>query len=264
MSDEHNAIQLVEQVPDDGFLALVQEPETLTTIIRENIGTDAIRVHDLQRIGFPTGKAGAKPKFTVPSFDGESEVEAIEGVIIFSKKARYYYAASYDESPGQPPACYSVAIDAGDGATFTELGIGEPGGECANCPLAKFGPNREKPPCAEKRAVFLLMKDALLPVQMLVPPTGLKALRQYMFNLSTHIVPYHGVVTRFTLEKAANSAGLEYARLATPTAVRRLNNDEKARVGTIIRELRPWLLQINVTDDMPAVDAEVEDGGSPF
>jgi len=191
------------------FAIMAHSVEDLGAMITANVGTGQLGPGDLDRIKVP---AGGGTTWEVPSIDGDRSTRNLDGIIAAWREPRAYWEHSIDDTGGgEPPDCSSQ-----DGIT----GIGTPGGSCADCPYAKFGSAKDKKgnpadgqACKQMRMMAIILKDDLLPMLLVAPPTSLRNLRQYFLRLVSAAVPFYGVVTRFTLVKAKNKAGTEYSQI---------------------------------------------------
>lgn len=177
-----------------------QDGISLSEIMEANMGGDgALTQFDLDRIGMPTGGVG---RFSIPTLDEPDLVTEFEGVIVAQRKNRAYWS---DPEPkqGQQPDCFSD-----DGVT----GYGNPGGDCASCPLAQFGsdPKGSGQACKLTNPLFILRKDDLLPAMLNVPPSSLKGLQKYRIDLTKRRKRITDVVTKMSLEKASSNTGIAY------------------------------------------------------
>lgn len=184
--------------------------DNLKEVLRENLGGQAIRSSDFEKIKIPSQ---GSTTFMIPGLTGEEAVNELEGVIILNQSQRAYWSTDDGDAP---PDCTSDDC---------ETGRGNPGGSCAKCPFGQFG-SAEKgkgQACKMSMALFILRPDGFLPYLLRLPPTSLKNARSYMFRLSSRGVPYYGVTTKITLEKDKSADGKPFARAV-------LN------VGTILEE----------------------------
>lgn len=191
------------------------DPEAVRELIAENLG-GGFSLFDLPVITVPTG---GTTFWSIPSADGPVPVKEFEGIIAYQRPIRTYFARGLDEPGAEkgPPDCVSFDMI---------HGIGEPGGECATCPMNQWGTakggTRKGKACSERRALILLRPDSLLPVRLQVPPTSLGNLSQYLMNLTDQGALYNTVVTRFgldSIEKGGNSvATIEAHKVAGLTA----------------------------------------------
>jgi hypothetical protein len=176
----------------------------------------SITEFDLSRIKVASGTA----LWLIPGLEGDKTEPAIDGVIVLARDTRVYYKSK--DAGSVPPDCSSI-----DGKT----GKGDPGGVCEKCPLAQF----ESAPdggagqaCKASKQLFMLRGTSMLPEVVSLPPTSLKAVRQYFLKLTTQGVPYHHHMVRIELEKAQNAQGKVYGK-AVMKFVRKLSTDEIAR-----------------------------------
>jgi hypothetical protein len=180
-----------------------------------NIAGGTVSEFDLPRIKVMSGAA----LWLIPSLEGDETTPKIEGVIVFSRDARVYYASK--DAGNVPPDCSSA-----DGIT----GQGKPGGDCRVCPLAKWESAQEGAgqACKQVKQLFFLRGDSMFPEVVSLPPTSVKAARQFLVKLTTQGIPYYGALVAIELEKAQNAAGKPYGR-AIMKFLRRLTPDEQQR-----------------------------------
>lgn len=215
----------------DSNLDLVQ------AAISENVGVGGITEFDFDRIKIPAGGGLA---FNVTTLEGETAEKSITGVIVLARDARAYWSVPMEQSGGNtPPDCHS---------NDSIAGIGAPGGDCAKCPLAQFGSDKKSgrgQACKAIRQLFLLRSDSLLPVVLALPPTSLKAAKQYMLRLAGQGVPYWAVATKIGLETAQNAQGIKYSR-ATFGFVGLLSEEQKAKAKQYSDMLKPLVVRMVV------------------
>ena len=82
--------------------------------------------------------------------------------------------------------------------------------------------------------------DKLLPTLIAVTPGSLAAVRKYFLGLANEGVAAYAATTVFSLEKAANKAGIKYARVK-PTLGRELDPDEIEAVRAYAKNIAPAL-----------------------
>jgi hypothetical protein len=205
--------------------------------IAENVGVGGITEFDFDRIKIPSGGGQS---FSVATLEGEEMEKTVLGVIILARDARAYWQRSLDEGGGnQPPDCHS-----NDGV----VGIGEPGGECMQCPLAQFGSDTKThrgQACKAIRQLFLLRGDSLLPMVLALPPTSLKAAKQYMMRLAGQAIPYWAVATKIGLEPAQNAGGIKYSK-ATFAFAGMLSEAQRAKAKKYTDMLKPLICRMVV------------------
>lgn len=136
-------------------------------------------------------------------------------------------------------------------------GVGNPGGKCSKCPLAQFGSAGRGQACAEKRILFLLLPDRVLPVAVQIPPTSVRAVKKYRLRMTTFGLPWWAVVTGMRLESKRNNDGQEYSVVALETLAR-LTPTEQAKIEEYQAGIVPALEQAAhvMAQDSPGIDEE--------
>ena len=214
--------------------AIAKPGANIQQIIADNLGGEPIDVMDLDRIKVPSG---GMLVWSVPDMlaeDGEISTKELDGVIIDSQVVRTFWRTSFEESGGQmPPDCSSD-----DGIT----GVGDPGGECASCPFAKFGSaeGRTSQACQMNRMMFIARPGSILPSVVKVPPTSLRPAKKYLMALSGSEKHVWEVVTRMTLEKDKSADGITYSKIRFQMLAL-LPEDVKQRVAEYKEALQPHL-----------------------
>ncbi len=181
-----------------------------------NIGDGSVSEFDLPRIKVNPGTA----LWLIPTLDGEETTQRIEGVVVFARDTRVYYKSK--DAGNTPPDCSS-----NDGTN----GTGTPGGACAQCALAKWDSAQDGgggQACKQIKHLFILRGDSMYPEIVSLPPTSLKAARQFFTRLTTQGIPYVKALIGIELEKAQNPQGKTYGK-AVFRFVRRLTEAEAAR-----------------------------------
>jgi len=238
--------QLLQPEPQAVILAFHTDLDAINAALSTNIGAGGLSEFDLPRIKMP---AGGGLQWAVPTLEGEAMEPAIEGVIVLARDTRAYYSQPISETGGsQPPDCWSA-----DGTT----GSGKPGGACLACPLARYGsaPGSRGQACKQIKQLFVLRGSLLLPEVVTLPPTSLKAAKQYLLKLTSQGVPYYAVVTRIGLERTRNAQGIAYSR-AVLSFVRRLAPEEVERAREYHEMLKPLVQRMAVDLDASEVRDE--------
>jgi hypothetical protein len=218
----------------------------LGEMIREVVGPNGINPQtDLDRVKVPSGGGTV---WEVPSMDGVNPQQTIEGVIIHQHDARAYWPLSdSDTAAGEPPRCSSR-----DGVR----GEGDPGGMCAECPHSAWdtGKKGRGQACKTIKMLYLATPDRLLPLALALPPTSIKAAKQYMMRLVSHGRRVASVVTRISLEQDKNEDGQKFSRARFESAGM-LNEADTARMLAFGNTMKPAL---NAAD----IGAAVRDTGA--
>jgi hypothetical protein len=205
-----------------GYLEGVSNIEDVMLALRENIGTESLTRFDFPRIKTPQGESRYMEMPSADDPEGEA-VTSFSGVIIGNHMTRSYWKQGVGSSGmGEaPPDCAS---------NDAIMGIGDPGGECQDCPMARFktdkGGQGRGQACKAMRAIYILRPGMLLPVIIQVPPTSLKAVRQYLFSLAATGRPYYTVETEIGLSPKKNADGEPYNQFTFKRA-RLLEGEER-------------------------------------
>lgn len=197
-------------------------------VIAENLGGETLDIGNLDQIKVP---AGGSKMWSIPTIDGDLDKHEFTGVLIHTKLSRVYWEEKFSGG-GSPPDCFS---------TDMITGVGNPGGVCSKCPQNEFGSadNGRGKACSEKRMLFFLTEDNMLPVVVVVPASSLEAAKNYLIALTTkHRVKKHEIITKLTLEVDQNKDGIKYSKIKfTPGA--RLEN--AAEVKKYAADIMPML-----------------------
>lgn len=188
------------------YPALSKETRSRTMeVIAENTDGEGLTPRDLDRVKVPSGDALYFNLKTEAAPNGEPRAE-LRGVILHMKKTRVYYETSFEEGGGNDaPTCYCDDAVGPDG--LGGVGVGTPGGPCAQCAFGRFTKDPvtgiESPPaCAQKNLLLMVLKGDVLPRVVSIPPSGLKPLRDYTRTLNNANVRRSEVETVIGLESA--------------------------------------------------------------
>lgn len=181
-------------------------------LIELNFGSSEISEFDLDRIKVP---AGGSTAWEVPTLDGYESEKTVEGIIVFQRNSRTYWASTFEDSGGgTAPDCTSRDGIIGEGL----YGVGSeenPKGSCRTCPMSQWGSARDGygQACSANIVLFVVREGELLPTMIIVPPSSIKPIRQYLLRLTSKNVPYYKAITKFELEKATSNSGITYSRI---------------------------------------------------
>jgi hypothetical protein len=199
--------EILPPEPEVAEFPLTEDPGGVLALFDERLADGGgLPILELPRIRVASGGALA---FRVDTAGGEELVKKLEGVVIAYRSARVYWKSR--NAGKKPPDCTSI-----DGF----VGMGDPGGECAKCPYARFGsgfradgsPSNGQA-CKDVRQILFLLKGELLPHLLNVPPTSVKAFGQYTLTLLSARARYWGATTEITLEKAQSEDQIDYAKI---------------------------------------------------
>jgi hypothetical protein len=199
-----------------------EERQAVAAAFAENCASGSFTEFDLSQIKVASGTA----LWLIPTLEGDVTAPAIDGVIVKARDTRVYYPEK--DAGNVPPQCSSI-----DCIT----GVGDPGGACAACPFADWdsGDNGAQA-CKQQKQFFMLRGTSVLPEKVTLPPTSLKAIRQFFLRLATQGVQYSECIVRLELEKAKNPQGKEYGK-AVPKFLRKLSAAEVA----CVRDMRKFV-----------------------
>ena len=230
------------------------DPKVLGDMMKEAFSGLDLSEFDLDRIVVPTGGG---PAWEIRGVDADPEVTThFDGVILGYANRRAYYAVSFDESGGgSPPDCSS---------NDCVVGKGDPGGSCEACQLAQFG-SSEKPggrgqACNQNMILFVVRDGDLMPSVIKVPPTSIKAVKQYVMRLIfKKRTRYCHALTRFSLAKEKNRNGVGYSSIVLQF-LGSMDNGEKAAADKLHNGMAPLVKGLKATSSafLPAPEAETE------
>lgn len=218
------------------------DPRMMAEVMKENVGDGGITRFDLDKISVP---AGGGQVWTVPTLDGPQPLKELTGVIVYFADQRAYWDRPFGDGAVEPPKCTSV-----DAVT----GQGDPGGDCASCPLAQFGTAIKQggaagrgQACRLVRVMFMLLPNQVLPYVVPVPPGSYKEVKRYFLRLASQGVVYHSVLTRLKLQKAQSQDGIAYAQIL-PEFGGRLTAEDMQRIAPLKDMLRGQMMTVDSTN----------------
>lgn len=240
MSEKNNN----ELAVNEGFAVLANQ-----NVLNEALAEDCQGLEfSFDRVKLPAGGGTA---FELPSAESdESEmVKDITGVIVYNHPAYAYYHDKYTGG-NNPPDCGSF-----DGVT----GIGNPGGNCADCPYNKFGSgDGQSKLCKNKRMLYILREGELFPITLSLPTGSLKSFTNYVKSQLSRGRKLNQAVTKIALKKATNASGIVFTQ-AVFTFVRMLTVEERTAVAGVTETVKAYAANLTPTsfvDDEPMVDPE--------
>lgn len=215
-------------VESAAFLALNRSTADIQSIISDNLAGQDVGEFDLPRVTLP---AGGATQWEIDSpLTGTVAMPELEGIVVYTRQTRAYWESQ--DATGDPPQCSSR-----DGV----VGVGKPGGECRTCPFAQFGSDEKSgrgQACKQQAMWFLLRPDSFLPLVLGMPPTSLKAAKQYMLALAGAGIRHTEVVTTIGLEREQNPDGQRYSR-AVPRLGAKLDPEAAEKARAYADVLRP-------------------------
>jgi len=154
----------------------------------------------------------------MPENDDETHSPEVEGIIIHWVATRAFYTSNYGEGDGDgAPDCFSP-----DSIT----GFGNPGGECKTCPMNEWGSASQGngKACKERRMIYILRENSLVPMVVQAPSASLKAFRTYVLAMLDRGGAKFGHTTRFGL-RAARAGNRTYSQITFGRG-RKLSNEQ--------------------------------------
>ncbi len=231
------AIEPVKQSLEEYKLDI--DTAEIREIILENVGGEGITVNKLDRFVNPSTTG---TQWEVPSLVGGPELTGeIEGILVFHKLSRARWDGPY-KGGGESPLC-----SARNGFT----GEGDPGGDCKDCPYAKFTEDSKgesvKPECRIVKQLFIRLPGALLPTVMNCSATNIPNIERYLFKLTNKLVKYYHVVTKVTCETDTSKSGFKYPKFHFE-ATSFVPEDQKKDLSDYNKFIKPMLLEVELTD----------------
>lgn len=192
----------------------------------------------LGSISFDTVKvpSGGGVMFELPGDDPSNPemVREIVGTIVGRQAKNGYWASAFGQSEDAHPDCYSP-----DGKTGFDRMTGECL-SCANCPRNQFKADGSGKDCKNMQDLYILPEGEMLPLRIVVPPTSIANLRDY---LAKRVIAKRKksfeVVTKVTLSKEKSRQNIAYSQIKFAKA-RDLDASE-------IEEIKPVLALVKET-----------------
>jgi hypothetical protein len=174
----------------------------------------------------------------------DTKVDSIEGIIIDSNRCNAFWAKSFEEAgSGNPPDCFS-------------LDAVKPNGEnpcaktCAECKNNRYGTDGGRgKACKNMRRVHILVGENILPFRLSLPPSSLRAVDDYLVQLTTKGRPYPTVVTQISLTEATNKDNIAYSRPEFEMLSEINDLAELAKIKELRTKLRATMQLQEVTAD---------------
>lgn len=148
--------------------------------------------------------------FEVPGDDPENPdtEKVIRGIIVHHHAVNAWWKEAYTGGNAAPD-CASL-----DGKLGVDMITGETK-RCDTCPFNQFGSadNGNGKACKNGHRVYILREGEMLPLMISLPPTSLKALKDYLAKrlIMKGIRPVD-VITEISLAKEKNADGISYSK----------------------------------------------------
>lgn len=148
--------------------------------------------------------------FEVPGDDPENPdtEKVIRGIIVHHHAVNAWWKEAYTGGNAAPD-CASL-----DGKLGVDMVTGETK-RCDTCPFNQFGSadNGNGKACKNGHRIYILREGEMLPLMISLPPTSLKALKDYLAKrlIMKGIRPVD-VITEISLAKEKNADGISYSK----------------------------------------------------
>lgn len=233
------------------MLADTDTARGLAEVIEVNLGGMVLSQFDLQRIHVP-GQGSVRW-----IIDGVDDTPAeVEGIIMAIRVGRNYWKTSFDVAGGgSPPDCSSQ-----DGIQ----GHGNPGGNCASCPLSQFGSAKDGQArgqaCRQVAAIFIVQPGMSLPSLIIAPPTSIGELKKFLVRLTSSGVAYTGTTTKLRLTPTKNKEGIPYAQI-TPSMGSKLLPEQSTAMKAYSKAMAPLISSLNIDERAQDFNAVGDESG---
>lgn len=216
-----------------------------------------------ERVRLPQAKIMAAGAGLFEFTDTHETTREFVGVILGSHARNVLWDKAYgtsnpatDESP--VPACssndgkYGVPRQGFAHAALRGPAVGTERIACRTCPYNQWGSKNLIPAImrpgdsgkgkavVNQRAVYLLLSGRAAPVELVLPPTSIQALDEYMATLLNHNTPVQAILTH--VKQEVQSRGTMRWGQATFTAGEQLSNEAFSRVIAVRGQ---WISTIN-------------------
>lgn len=228
--------------------SIIKKGQAGVELLKETLEGQDVDEFNLARVKLPTGGGTS---WEVPTLSGMEPAKVLQGVVVFSKNSRSYWADAY-EGGNEPPDC--SARDAKHATANEEVEIPATLDEhgnllCDTCKFSEWGTSAtgsgRGQACKLTRQLFLIVPDRMLPLVVSLPPTSLKKASAYFLMLADYSKDYKRLVTKISLERAAGKGVPDFA--VTKFEVGEEISDEVAQVVAAYADaLRPHFEAVRV------------------
>jgi len=242
--------------------AIMKPNVDIKAVIEANLGGETISALDLERVKIP---GGGGTTWTVPKFGGVDEIKELDVLIILHTSNRTYWETEFGQGEPGPPDCYSGDCVTGFiRADFVPSeGHMSPTSVCGEqtCPMAKFGTAKggkgDGQACTQKRTLFFLRENSLLPMTLNASPASLKNAMKYLIGMTGAGMEPHHIVTRLTLQPDRTKGGVEYSKIVFTPLANSIPEAQWPEIDGYVAAISPFLKKAareiaqDVTQDTP-------------
>jgi hypothetical protein len=225
-------------VPYKSTLPQIADDSAPTELIEAIESNADIGLRDLPRLKIPRGGSTVWEVRTGEGVEAEKHLDVV--LLAVYAKQRAWWAHDVSDGDLTPPDCSSIDGLNGIGNNRLDLapeGAGEH--DCITCTNSAWGSSRKGgrgKDCSEFAIALVLHSRNFLPTWLKIPPTSLKAMKQYSLDLMNLRQKSTDVLTRIKA-KAVGDGQIQYAVLEFAVAAR-LSAEESARSRRLAESLR--------------------------
>lgn len=183
--------------------AIVPMSADLSQMLTEEL--DGMGQVPFDAVKIPSG-GGLAFELTGDDPDNPETVQTLTGVIVYHHPVNVYWEHDFEGAGGMPD-CSSPDGHRGINAKTGEIL------DCASCPYNQFGSGKgNSKACKNTHRVYLLRENEALPVLLNLPPTSLRAFKDYLAKrLIMKGKRSTDVITCIKLKKEKNADGIVYS-----------------------------------------------------
>lgn len=209
---------LIQAAVEARSLAVVEKPQIATVEFTFAMGED-IEPGKVMRFYKELGESedgttgfravvglGGSTAFTIKTGIGADEFQPkMYGIVMYSHEFNVYFD---DSSQEQFPVCHSSDAITGENRITGETC------DCSKCPRNRREPGESQKECRNKRRLYILTQNMMVPMVLDVPPGSLKGWKDYQKALRMlGFREPHEVLTEFSLEKVTNANKITYSKI---------------------------------------------------
>ena len=211
------------------------------------------------RLKFPKIKLGASGNGKLEIPDAESpedskSVKELECLIVMAQTSRAFWG----EEGALVPECASS-----NGKTSFD------GRQCQACKKCKFTKDAEgnlvRPDCKESRNLFVLTKEHNIPLQFMIPPSGISEYDKFARDLLSSGKPQLGTIVKISVDVAVNKSNQKYNKAKFST-VGRVDAETAKRLMELRKQIVNTISTMTITEmaEDDTVLTPVDDDAMPF
>lgn len=211
------------------------------------------------RLKFPKIKLGASGngKLEIPdpeSPEDSKSIKELECLIVMAQTSRAFWG----EEGALVPECASS-----NGKTSFE------GKQCQLCKKCKFTRDAEgnlvRPECKESRNLFVLTKEHSIPLQFMIPPSGISEYDKFARDLLSSGRPQLGTIVKISVDVATNKANQRYNKAKFST-IGRADAETVKRLMELRKQIANTLSTMTITEmaEDDNVLTPIDDDSMPF